>query len=291
MTAVTAAILSGGRTVPPYAGRVAALATRHGKETLLVPALAACGLRVVVADVDTDAFGTFTGEVPRRGEPLEVAERKARAAMAAAGTEAGLASEGSFGPHPAAPILTADLEIVVLVDDRHGFTVAEQALSIDTAAAAMTVRPGEDTSRFCEQVGFPGQALICRPADGTRSQITKAITSTDALTAAVDLAARASRDQRAIIETDLRAHLCPTRREVIREAARGLAARLARRCPGCQLPGFGAVRSEPGLPCGLCGLPGEAAAATLTECANCGYQEREVISGTGDPADCAVCNP
>ena len=276
---------------PPYQGRIAALTTRHGKESLIGPALAPCGLEVIVADVDTDAFGTFTGEVPRRGDPVQVATRKARAAMTAAGTDAGLASEGSFGPHPAAPFLTADLEFVVLVDDRHGITVAEQAVSFDTAAAAITLRPGEDAGRFCARVGFPGQALICRPGDGARDHITKAITSPGALRAAIDLAARRSLDGTAIVETDLRAHLCPTRRPVISQAARRLAERLGRICPGCARPGYGALRPEPGLPCGQCGLPSQAPAATITWCPACGYQQREPVTGTADPGCCEFCNP
>ena len=66
----------------PYRGRTAALATRHRKRPLIAAPLTALGLRVVVAgEVDTDQFGTFTGDRvrtpaapgtpsrPRRGRP------------------------------------------------------------------------------------------------------------------------------------------------------------------------------------------------------------------------------
>ena len=46
-------------------GRRAVLATMHGKEEVIVPALAPLGLALSVCPgLDTDRFGTFSGEVP-----------------------------------------------------------------------------------------------------------------------------------------------------------------------------------------------------------------------------------
>lgn len=276
---------------PPYLGRSAALATKHGKEAILAPLLETTGLTIVLTDVDTDRFGTFTGEIERRGTPLEVAERKARAAMAAAGTDLGLASEGSFGPLPDLPFVNADREIVLLVDDQLGVVIVEEAVSFATAAASLAVRPGDDIRSFCLGVGFPLQALICRPGDGSRKHITKAITDGGTLQRALAEAAAASRDGCALIETDLRAHLCPTRQMVIGEAAQRLAARLSSRCRECGVPGFGARTDEPGLRCRRCGLPTAAVAATVTQCLSCGYAACEVSGTEADPSHCAWCNP
>lgn len=275
----------------PYLGQVAALATKHGKREQLAPALSRCGLDIVVADVDTDAFGTFTGDVPRRGTPLEVAVRKARAGMAVSASALGLASEGSFGPHPAIPLLVADVELVVLVDDLHGMVVAEQVTSLDTVARTQRVAPGEDTSLLRDQVGFPAQALVCRPADGSVDHITKGITDTARLERAVLRAARASSDGHAVIETDLRADRCPTRRGVIAQAAERLAERLASRCPACEVPGFGEQSPEPGLPCALCAAPTRAPTALSLTCPGCGHRERHHFTGVADPATCERCNP
>lgn len=277
-----------------YLGRTAALATKHGKGPLLAVPLAAIGLDVVVANVDTDAFGTFSGEVPRHGSPLEVAERKARAAIEDSGLDAGLASEGTVGPHPAFPVVTADLELVVLVDERLGITVSERAVSTATAAASLVAGADTDPGHlegFCRRVGFPEQALICRPADGGRRAITKAITAIPELVEAVSSAAEASADHRAIVETDLRAHLCPTRRPVIAEAAARLARRLALRCPGCTSPGFGEVGVEAGLPCRSCGLPTDTPVALLEACPRCDHRRRRHVDGVADPATCSACNP
>jgi len=50
--------------------------------------------------VDTDQFGTFTGEVARTGAPADAARAKARLAMSVTGLPYGLASEASYGPLP-----------------------------------------------------------------------------------------------------------------------------------------------------------------------------------------------
>ena len=149
----------------------------------------------------------------------------------------------------------------------------------------------EELEHFCRRVGFPDQALICRPADGTTAQISKAVVTSGALREAFRRAAGASSDGRAIVETDLRAHLCPTRRPVINQAAVRLASRLTRRCPSCTLPGFGHTTFEPGLPCRLCGLPTTQPGARIESCPACLHQDRHPILGSADAAGCSYCNP
>lgn len=93
-----------------WAGRQAVIGTMHGKEAVIGPRLSALGLTSLVPEnFDTDRFGTFTGEVKRVGTQLEAARQKARAAMAATGAPIGVASEGSFGPHPAIPFLHMEI--------------------------------------------------------------------------------------------------------------------------------------------------------------------------------------
>lgn len=277
--------------VSPLAGRIGALATRHGKQALIGPALTVTGLHVEVAPIDTDMFGTFTGEVPRHGSPRAVVEQKARAGAAACGRDIGLASEGSFGPHPAFPLFTADVELVAFVDLALDLVVVERAVGIDTVAASQAFAPWEDPLEFCQRVGFPHQALIVRPADGTPTCIEKGIRQTAPLVTAIVAAAAASVDGRALVETDLRAHCCPSRRPVIRTAAQRLAARLVQRCRACTRPGFGAMRHEPGRRCAQCGFPTKEPAVHIECCECCGYQVRRDVDGPADPAVCEFCNP
>ena len=64
----------------PFHGQRAAIATMHGGERVVGPALAQWfGLRLDRAEgVDTDTLGTFTGEIERQGSMLDAARAKAR---------------------------------------------------------------------------------------------------------------------------------------------------------------------------------------------------------------------
>lgn len=84
----------------PYAGSRAGLATKHGKLTSVAGPLDDLGMRVEAVEIDTDAFGTFSGDVPRPAGPHATAVRKARCGMAVSGLPLALASEGSFGSDP-----------------------------------------------------------------------------------------------------------------------------------------------------------------------------------------------
>lgn len=254
------------------------------------PVLATVGLAVEVAPVDTDAFGTFSGEVPRPGPPDQVVVAKARAAMAATGRHVGLASEGTFAPMPGAPWVTADIELVTVVDDRLGAAVTERAHA-PMPLVAVHVHPDDRATLARVAGGIGRQAVIVRPGEGGPDGITKGVVDPGDLAGAVARAAAVSADGRATIEADLRAHLCPPRRAVIAAATRRLAARLRRPCPACAVPGFGAETTEAGLPCGGCGLPTGEARATYLSCPICGHQDVRPVAGVADPARCRWCNP
>jgi len=272
---------------PPYEGRRAALATRHGKERAIAPAFARLtGLSLVVPpDLDTDALGTFTGEVPRPAPMAETARMKARMGMAATGLPLGIASEGSFGPHPAIPFIAAAREMLVFVDAEQGIEIVETEISEDTNFAALDLAPGADLDGFLARVGFPDHAVVLRAESG----ITKAIASRQSLERAIARAAAPLR-----IETDMRAHLNPTRMAMIARLAERLARRIATPCPACAAPGFGVVRAEAGLPCEDCGAETSLIRARISACARCAHGERGPRGDgrrTASPAECPYCNP
>jgi hypothetical protein len=280
-----------------YAGRTAVLATKHGKELAVAPALhVVAGLLVAVPPgIDTDRLGTFTGEVERRGDMLHPAIAKARLAMAAAGSTLGLASEGSFGPHPAAPFLAAGQELMVLVDDEAGRVIRADRLEEDTNFAHLVLDPGDDLGPWLDRVGFPSHAVIVRPNVGVPTRVTaKGLTDAREAELAVTAAVRESADGRARIETDMRAHLNPTRMRSIAALALELGGRLATPCPACGSPGFGRAASLPGLPCRWCGRPTGLVLAERWACGHCGCaEERPRPDGAveADPAHCPGCNP
>lgn len=279
----------------PYAGRTAVLATKHTKLPLIGPPLArAVGLHVEALAVDTDTLGTFTGDVPRLGPPLETAIAKARLGMRATGLALGIASEGSIGPDPAMPFAIADRELVVLVDDGAGIVVWESYASWDIVTATTTVCPGEDLEAFLISADYPAHRLIVRPNSGAVRPVHKGIDRAERLTAAVAECAAAAADGRACVETDLRAHVCPSRQVVIAVAAERLACRLAARCPACGAPGWGRVDVVLGVPCTWCGTELARLRAEIDGCPACGHREtRPVDPGEtrADPGECPVCNP
>lgn len=270
----------------------------HGKERAIAPRLESrLGLRVVVpAGLDTDALGTFTGEVERPAGILETAVRKARLGMEASGLEIGIASEGSYGPHPVVPFLPLGRELVVLVDAERGITVHERLLAETTNFAHTTAGSAAEIGEFLARVGFPDHALIVRPnAKSTENEyLHKGIRSQARLDEAIGVCSGASPDGRARLETDMRAHMNPTRMQAIEQLSDKLAERLATPCPGCESPGFGQVDAKSGLPCAACGAPTELLAIEVFGCPGCDYTERRPRAdgvAAADPGQCPFCNP
>ncbi len=140
----------------------------HGKEKAIAPAFAdRLGLLVRPAGaLDTDALGTFTGEIPRQGTMLEVAVRKAQLGMETSRLPLGLASKGTFGPHPAVPFFPAGMELLVFVDDERGLIVHESLVAEATNFAHLVAVPGATLDAFLDQIGFPAHGLIVRPNAG-----------------------------------------------------------------------------------------------------------------------------
>jgi len=282
----------------PYRGRTAVLATQHGKERVVArPLRAALGLSVTVpAEINTDLLGTFTGDVKRTGTPREVAIRKARLGMSASGLPLGLASEGSFGPHPLMPFSSAsDYELMAFVDDEIGIIVVEGILSEVTNFGHCEVWTVDDLADFLPQARFPSHALTVRPKEGLKPELLfKGISDHAALAHAVRRCAAASADGLAHVETDMRAHVNPTRQTAIRQVAFRLARRLASLCPSCGTPGWGGTGVERGLLCETCGAHTELIKQEIFGCARCDHQAVKLRSDGLQYAKedfCPRCNP
>ena len=237
----------------PYAGLRAVLATMHGKEAAIVPAFnEQLELTVEIPSaIDTDTLGTFTGEIARAGTIREAAIAKARLGMAATGLPIGIASEGSYGPHPHVPFIPGGVEFMVLVDDERGIVVTEHL--IDDAPVykhAVAAKIG-DLRAFLDHIRFPEHAVIVRPhePDDDDVLIYKGLRTDEALESALATTAPRSRDGRALVQTDMRAHMNPTRMASIARLARAFCDRLATPCPACDAPGYGQIGVETGLPC------------------------------------------
>ena len=278
-----------------YAGRQICLATRHGKQRALArPLRAGLGAELLVSELDTDQLGTFSGEVERTGDALITCRRKVELGLAHSGLPQGLASEGSFGPHPAVPLLTAGLELLVFIDQERQLEVVEQRLELRTNYGRLRLDPGADRAAWLQRIGFPRHAVIVRPEAGPPQPCVKGLQSLEALDRAIAHCRAHARGEPLVLETDMRAHLNPTRMASIRRLGFQLARRLASTCPACQSPGWGCTGTSPGLPCGWCGSPTELSRSELWGCLACDHREerpRRDGRQQADPAHCPSCNP
>ena len=271
----------------PYWGLRAALATCHQKDAAIASSFAThTGLGITVPEaLDTDSLGTFTGEVPRPASMRETARRKAMMGMECLDLPLGIASEGSFGPHPSIPFLPAGRELLIFIDMIRGIELVEEQLCETTNFASLDVTPDADIEGFLVAMRFPSHALIFR----SDRRLVKGIQDRSMLDELLRTAPAQVR-----LETDMRAHMNPTRMTEIAKLADKLARRIATPCPACSAPGFGTVRVERGLPCRDCGAPTSLIHTLIQGCMLCSHEDVAMRSDgrlTATPAQCPECNP
>ena len=108
-----------------FKGRKLLIATKHDKEKVIAPILEKeLGVTCFVAEnFDTDVLGTFTGEVERKDDPITTARNKCLMAMELNNCDLAIASEGSFGPHPAIFFVHADDEMLLFIDKKNDLEI------------------------------------------------------------------------------------------------------------------------------------------------------------------------
>lgn len=281
-----------------FRNRVVVLATMHGKERAIAPILASeLGLKIhVPTDFDTDRFGTFTREIERSGTQLEAARKKAMDAIAQTGFNLAIASEGSFAPHPAFPMLPCNRELIVLIDTLNDLEIVGEAISTETNFSHGSVSNFDQAKRFAVKAGFPDHKLIvtvCKDSTN-RDDMFKGISDFEQLREIVSIALARSTTGEIHIETDMRAMNNPTRMSAIAQATHDLVKKLKHCCPNCSMPGFTVAEISRGLPCDWCGAPTDVTLAERYQCQKCGF-EQEKLYPTGvqvaEPMYCPYCNP
>ncbi len=267
----------------------ATLVTHHGKGGVIAPLLQSAGWTVDVLDRDTDALGTFSGDVERRGSPRDVAITKALLASGESAAPWFLASEGSLTRDPWG--LARDHELVVLVHAASRVTLVGEALSHDVVLVGEEVNSEWSDSRLDD---------LCARADLGRHHL-MVVSVTHDVPARGGLARRVEVEtalremsapgRRLRIQSDCRAHLSASRREVIGAATRDLIRKLSSTCPSCAGVGFSPVEAVEGLRCSQCYLPTREPRAHLWACPWCDFRRETLVEATVDPSRCPWCNP
>jgi len=277
----------------PYRGLSAALLTQHGKEALLSPLIAQAGISLArVSDFATDTLGTFTRDVARAGSQLAAARRKAQIALERSDARLGLGSEGAFTLDPHAGLIPWNIELVLLIDRELGIEIAGFAESEQSNVGQKWCASAAELNEFAGAHGFPVHALILEPralnCDTRVIPLVKGIVDPVMLS---ETAAPWLAQGGVWVETDMRAHLNPSRQRVIAAATHDLLSKIASCCPACATPGFGRVRALRGRLCGGCVAPTQLPHGWLSRCQRCGAEDSETIDALADPGQCEQCNP
>lgn len=143
-----------------------------------------------------------------------------------------------------------------------------------------------------ESMRFPSHAVILRPLEWLdKSIVFKGIQTVEEFQKAFQICQKASLSQRVRVDTDMRAHMNPTRMALIKQLAKKLALRLTTGCPSCNMPGWGKVGVKKGLECGACELPTENIRQDIWGCVTCSFKEYVDREEKVDPENCLYCNP
>lgn len=272
-----------------FSGRKVLIATKHGKEQVLAPLLRQLELSPFVAeDFDTDQFGTFTGEIERRGSPKEALRHKLTAALDQYSHTIGVASEGSFGPHPQLSFIPANEEWILLMDRENNLEIWGHEFTTETNYFTLEITEAIEVNEFAEKTGFPEHGIIVRGLKtGT---VVKDITNLPSL---IRCSEELLAHEPVRLETDMRAMHNPTRMKSIERAGQKLIKAAQSLCPHCRVPGFVIHDIKTGLPCECCGAETRGVLAYIRSCKKCGYQQEELFpKGEKYPAQyCDYCNP
>lgn len=277
-----------------FQGRKLIIATKHQKESVIAPILEKeLGVQCFTNEnFDTDALGTFTGEIERELDPISTAREKCIQAMDLSNCDLGIASEGSFGAHPSLFFTSADDEFLIFIDRKNKLEIIARELCTSTNFNGQQIQNEKEVLEFANHISFPTHALIISKSKEDKTDIIKGITNYESLIKAANVLI--SKYGSAYVETDMRAMYNPTRMSVIQKASEKLVQKIKSTCPQCQAPGFGITDTKKGLECSLCGLPTNSILSAIYVCQHCQFIKEEMYphkKTTEDPTYCDYCNP
>lgn len=264
------------------------LLTCHRKESAVADSLRKHGYEVqTYKHYDTDSLGTFTGEKSRDLNQAQTALKKAQLACELTGKRFGLGSEGSFGPHPQAFLLPWNMEVLAFWDSQHQHAIYAIHGTAQTNFASEKVSSLDAGFEFAEKVSFPSHGLILgTPSD---SFFKKGLQNLRDFKSSLENALKLSPS--VWLETDMRAHMNPSRMQAIAQTAEKLGVLLGSNCPQCKLPGYGLSELIKGAPCQECHSPTRVPKAEKWACSKCDFMEVHPHSRLAPAASCDRCNP
>lgn len=277
-----------------FKGRRILIATKHQKERVIAPLLEkSLGVTCFTdPSFDTDTLGTFSGEVEREKDPLSTARIKCLKAMKLNNCDLGIASEGSFGPHPTMVFASADDEFLIFIDKKNNLEIVARELSTETNFNGRAIKNEQELLEFANMVKFPSHGLILKPSKTEITDMIKGISDVESLTDAFYHIL--DKHGSVFAETDMRAMYNPSRMAVIEIATKKLIDKIQSLCPECKTPGFGVTDLKKGLPCELCGMPTQSTLSLIYTCQKCNFTSEKLYPHDKQHEDamyCDFCNP
>jgi hypothetical protein len=181
--------------------------------------------------------------------------------------------------------------MLAFLDINNDITITETLVTQETNFAHHDVTTTAEPIDFLKSINFPSHGVIIR--DFSNNQIlAKDIQQHEVLMQVIQQALQNAKQIR--IETDMRAHMNPTRMKTIRSLAEILVKRIITCCPACNTPGFGKISVVGNLCCEACGTPTELYKEKILNCLKCdfkSYLAREDGLLQASQRYCSYCNP
>lgn len=273
-----------------FLNKTCLIVTKHHKEKIIGPILEnRLGLKCKLSNgIDTDLLGTFTGEIERIESPLVTVKQKCLLANHIPVIDFVIANEGSFGPHPFIPFLSADEEYICLYDRAQDDFIIEKKIFLETNFSREKITSINQLDSVLEKLKFPSHGVILK----IDSQIIKDINDKDLIKDYVDKSLKTF--GHCSIETDMRAMHNPTRMSSINNLTNKLVDTVLSTCEKCNWHGFGIKDVVDGLKCSLCSRPTKSTLYHLHFCKKCLFEKKIMYPNnkySEDPTYCDWCNP
>lgn len=277
-----------------FNGRKLCIATMHQKEKVIAPLLENfLGVKCILpANLNTDFFGTFSGEIEREDNALTTARKKCLVAMELMQCDLAVASEGSFGMHPLIHFIPANDELLYFIDAKNNIEITARFLTSNTNFNGSEINSLNELIEFAKMVQFPSHALIIKNEKDKFIEVVKGINQIDQLEFHYNYFMY--KYGKLYVETDMRAMHNPTRMNAIEDATKRLIENIKSCCPKCKTPGFTISKVNEGLPCETCAYPTQSILNHIYECKICAYSKIENYPDGKqfeNPMYCQHCNP
>lgn len=277
-----------------FKGRKLVIATQHKKEQVIAPILekeigVTCFTNTLF---NTDSLGTFSGEIERKSSALDTLRAKCIQTAKLHQCDLAIGSEGSFGMHPTLFFSAADEEFLMLLDLKNNLEIVTKELSTATNFGGETISNLQELLAFAEKSCFPSHALILKSSEKNPTFIYKGIQSEKDLINKFEYLKK--NFSKVHVETDMRAHMNPSRMQIIKKATQQLISKIQSCCPSCDTPGFDIILAKPGLRCSSCNLPTKSTLSWIYQCKKCAFEKESFFpyqKELEDPMFCDYCNP